>query len=123
MAAAGSVAANRSSDSTNASSEPIRRQVERAKRPRHHELQPAGHTELTAAGVVRIRKKSVEELRDADDRPAITGGHRALYRHAAVAGKTHDVRRGHAGDLAAHHLQRDLTGDRHGFVGPQSNPG
>jgi hypothetical protein len=72
--------------------------------------------------VVRIRKKSIEELCDADDRPA-NRRPPALYRHAAVAGKPHDVRRGHAGDLAAHHLERDFTGYRHGFVGPQSNPG
>ena len=98
----------------------IRWQIERAERPGDHELEPAGHPEFTAALVVG--EKRVEELRDADDRPS-TRGNGAFYGHAAVAGKTHDVRRGHASDLAAHHLKRDLAGDGHGFIGPQSNPG
>ncbi len=98
----------------------IRRQIERAERTRDHQLEPAGHTEFTAG--FAVGKKRVEELRDADDRPA-AGGNGAFYGHAAVRRESHDVRRGHARDLIAHHLQRDLTNDRHGFIRPQSNPG
>ena len=98
----------------------IRRQIERAERTRDNKLEPAGHAEFTAG--FAVGKKRVEELREADDRPA-AGGNGAFYGHAAVGRESHDVRRGHARDLTAHHLQRDLTNDCHGFVRPQSNPG